>query len=163
VQWFAGRAPSEAECSFLKAYFGESLQLARLRIAASLGHRSWSPYGHRISLVRRHFTAGDASNEVDMLDPRSASVFVHEAMHVWQRQGGRRVTWEAIPLQARYLAGVDPYAYELLVDPAQMLAIFLRANVEQQAKIFEDFVYRERVGADTAPFVDVVNFVRTRV
>jgi hypothetical protein len=162
AQWFVGRAPSEAERGFLTACFGDSLQLEQLRIAASLGRRSWSPFGHRISLVRSHFSASDASNEIELADPRAAAVFAHEAMHVWQRQGGRRVTWEAIPLQAGYFAGADPYAYELLADPAQMLSSFLRANVEQQAKIFEDYVYRERVGADTSPFADVVRHIRTR-
>jgi hypothetical protein len=96
-------------------------------------------------------------------DPRSASVFAHEAMHVWQRQGGRRVTWEAIPLQASYtFAGVDPYAYERCEDPSQMLERFLRANVEQQAKMFEDFVYFDRTGRDTSAFRDLVSHVRGR-
>lgn len=133
-----------------------------MRIAASLGRRSWSPFGHRISLVRRHFRGADAAHEVELEDPRAAAVFAHEAMHVWQRQGGRRVTWEAIPLQAGYWAGRDPYAYEVCEDPSQMLERFLAANVEQQAKMVEDFVYCDRVSADTSVFAEVARYVRTR-
>jgi hypothetical protein len=113
--------------------------------------------------VRGHFRGGSAASEVELDDPRSASVFAHEAMHVWQRQGGRRVTWEAIPLQASYtLSGVDPYAYERCEDPSQMLERFLKANVEQQAKMFEDFVYFDRTARDTSAFRDLVSHVRGR-
>jgi hypothetical protein len=162
AQWIAGRAPSEAEDSFLKEYFGDSLDTRSLRIGASLGRRSWSPFGHRISLVRSHFRGGNAASEIELEDPRAASVFAHEAMHVWQRQGGRRVTWEAIPLQAGYFAGRDPYAYEMCEDPARMLERFLTANVEQQAKMLEDFVYLQRVGKDASVFETVAQYVRAR-
>ena len=163
AQWFAGRAPSETECNFLKTYFGDSLETKYLRIGASLGRRSWSPFGHRISLVRKHFRQRDVASEIALEDPHSASVFAHEAMHVWQRQGGRRVTWEAIPLQVAYTLGrFNPYVYEACDDPEQMLERFLRANVEQQAKMLEDFVYRERCGADVGEFEGVARHVRTR-
>jgi hypothetical protein len=147
----------------LAAYFGSSLDTRGVRIVASLGLRSWSPFGQRISLARTHFSEGHAASDVELSEPRSAAVFAHEAMHVWQRQGGRRVTWEAIPLQASYtLGGSDPYAYERCEDPARMLERFLRANVEQQAKMFEDFVYFDRTGRDTSAFRDVVAHVRGR-
>lgn len=134
-----------------------------MRIVASLGRRSWSPFGHRISLGRKHFRERDAASEIALEDPQSAAVFAHEAMHVWQRQGGRRVTWEAIPLQAAYTLGrFNPYAYEACDDPEQMLERFLRANVEQQAKMLEDFVYRERSGSDVGEFEGVARHVRTR-
>jgi hypothetical protein len=163
AQWIAGRAPSEAECKFLKTYFGDSLDTRYLRIGASLGRRSWSPFGHRISLVRKHFRERDAASEIALEDPHSASVFAHEAMHVWQRQGGRRVTWEAIPLQAAYTLGrFNPYAYEACEDPELMLERFLLANVEQQAKMVEDFVYREQVGVDVGALASVARHVRTR-
>ncbi|HET6337350.1 MAG TPA: hypothetical protein VFG30_29200 [Polyangiales bacterium] len=162
AKWFVGRVPSEAEHSFLKEYFGDSLDTRSLRIGASLGRRSWSPFGHRISLVRRHFRGGNAAGEIELEDPRVASVFAHEAMHVWQRQGGRRVTWEAIPLQAGYLAGRDPYAYEACEDPVRMLERFMSANVEQQAKMLEDFVYLQRVGANVSMFESVAQHIRSR-
>jgi hypothetical protein len=163
AQWIAGRTLSEDECAFLHAYFGDSIETRSMRIVASLGRRSWSPFGHRISLVKRHFRDGHPASEIVLDDPRSAAVFAHEAMHVWQRQGGRRVTWEAIPLQAGYtFAGIDPYAYEPCDDPEQMVARFLTANVEQQAKILEDFVYRDRTGGDTQRFEHVVRHIRAR-
>jgi hypothetical protein len=147
----------------LRAYFGPSLDTRGMRIVASLSHRSWSPFGHRISLVKTHFRDGHAASEVELDEPRSAAVFAHEAMHVWQRHGGRRVTWEAIPLQASYTLGrSDPYAYERSENPARMLERFLGANVEQQAKMFEDFVYFDRTGRDTSAFRDVVAHVRGR-
>jgi hypothetical protein len=163
AQWMTGRSPSQAECQFLSAYFGPSFDPPGLRIVASLGRRSWSPFGHRISLVRSHFRGGNAAGEVELNDPRSASVFAHEAMHVWQRQGGRRVTWEAIPLQASYtLAGIDPYRYERCEDPSRMLERFLKANVEQQAKMFEDFVFFDQTGRDTSAFAELACHVRGR-
>jgi hypothetical protein len=163
AQWIAGRAPSEAECAFLKTYFGDALDTRDVRIVASLGRRSWSPFGHRISLVREHFRERDAGSEIVLEDPQSASVFAHEAMHVWQRQGGRRVTWEAIPLQAAYTLGrFNPYAYDACDDPDVMLERFLGGNVEQQAKMLEDFVYRERIGADTSALSGVARHVRER-
>jgi hypothetical protein len=162
ARWLAGRAPSEAEHRFLQQCFGDSLATRGLRIVASLGQRSWSPFGQRISLVRRHFRGENAANDIDLDDPRAAAVFAHEAMHVWQRQGGRRVTWEAIPLQAGYLLGRDPYAYEACEDPSQMLERFLLANVEQQAKMVEDLVYRQRAGADISALAAVAQHIRTR-
>jgi hypothetical protein len=158
----AGRALSAGECSFLATYFGDALDTTSIRLVASLGKRSWSPFGHRISIVKRHFCEEHPDSEVALTDPHAASVFAHEAMHVWQRQHGRRVTWEAIPLQAGYmLAGRDPYHYEPSDDPAQMLERFLTGNVEQQAKIVEDLVYRDRTGAPASAFAAVADHVRS--
>lgn len=162
TQWIAGREASEREREFLARYFGDSLDCGRLRIVASLGRRSWSPFGSRISLVRGHFVDADAKREVELSDPLSAAVFAHEAMHVWQRQGGRRVTWEAIPLQVGYWAGRDPYAYEACEDAEGMLEQFKAANVERQAKIVEDFVYRDLRGGDVGVFELVARHIRSR-
>lgn len=63
ARWIAGRAPSEAESTFLKTYFGDSLATNQRRIAVALGRRSWSPFDHRISLVRKHFRERDAASE----------------------------------------------------------------------------------------------------
>lgn len=149
------------EAQFLERFFGDSLELGAIRIGSSLGRRSWSPFGARISLSKRHFREGHAGGEVDLQDPHSAAVFAHEAMHVWQRQHGRAVTREAIPLQAGYLLGrFNPYAYEPSDDPDVMLALFERCNVEQQAKIFEDYVLRTLCGGSVEAFECVASRIK---
>ena len=151
------------EAQFLERFFGDSLKTATIRLGSTVGRRSWSPFGARIGLSRRHFRERDAGSEVDLEDPLSASVFAHEAMHVWQRQHGRKVTREAIPLQAGYILGrFDPYHYEASEDPQAMLALFQCCNVEQQAKIFEDYVYGTLRGANTSALEAVARSVKLR-
>jgi hypothetical protein len=153
----------EVETEFLQRFFGDSLDMSRIRVGSSLGRRSWSPFGARISLSKRHFRERHPGSEVDLEDPHSASVFAHEAMHVWQRQHGRGVTREAIPLQAGYLLGrLDPYAYEASDDPDVMLALFERCNVEQQAKIFEDYVLGTLRGGSVRAFEGIASAVKRR-
>ena len=159
--YLLSRALHADEVDFLQRYFGASLNPERIRVSVSWGKRSWSPFGQRISLSVRHFRDGEPLEVVDLDDPSSAAVFAHEAMHVWQRQHGRAVTREAIPLQAGYmLKRFDPYHYEPSSDPLHMLAKFEQANVEQQAKIFEDYVFAERLGSDTTAFLEVVKRVQ---
>ena len=161
AQWLIGRPLGDAELDFLQTYFGEGLDPERIRIVASPTRRSWSPFGRRISLAKRHFEGGRETNAIDLADPLSASIFSHEALHVWQRQHGRAVTWEAIPLQAGYMLGrSDPYRYAASDDPEAMLAVFERGNVEQQAQMFGDFVWRDRRGEDTRAFAALVERVR---
>lgn len=156
-----GRPLSEEECAFLKVWFGESLALEPIRVVASIGHRSWSPFGHRISLIRRHFDDGSARNSVALNNPASAACFAHEALHVWQRQRGRRVTWEGIPLQAAYVVGAkNPYRYQRSRNPEEMLAEFVTGNVEQQGQIFEDYVFARLHGREAKEFAAVANLVR---
>jgi len=160
-EWLRGRPLSDNEREFLQTCFGDSLHDAPIRVASSIGHRSWSPYGHRISLVRTHFVRGSAREELRLDDPSTASCLAHEALHVWQRQHGRRVTWEAIPLQVGYTLGrFDPYSYDRTTDPVRMLEQFVQGNVEQQGKIFEDYVYTLRDGRETAAFEAVAHHVR---
>jgi hypothetical protein len=153
----------EAETEFLQRFFGPSLDTSTIRISSSLGRRSWSPFGARIGLARRHFRERHAGSEVGLEEPNSAAAFAHEALHVWQRQHGRAVTREAIPLQAGYLLGrFDPYAYEGSEDPAVMLALFERCNVEQQAKIFEDYVLHTLRGRSVHAFEHIASSVKLR-
>ena len=61
------RALTANERDFLERHFGGSLDLNRIVIGMSIGHRCWSPYGNRISLTSRHFVAGDPRKEVVFL------------------------------------------------------------------------------------------------
>lgn len=156
------RRVSPAEQAFLARYFGRSLTAERIRIGTSLGRRSWSPLGARISLTRDLFHDGDARAEVRLDDPRAASIFAHEALHVWQRQHGRAVTREGARLQAGYTLGLfDPYAYDQsLCDPAALLAAFVLGNIEQQGRMVEDLVRSELRGEDSARFNAVAGWIR---
>ena len=152
----------DAERHFLADYFGDALDTDGIRIGTSLGRRSWSPYGGRISLTRDLFSDHHARSVVRLDDARAASIFAHEALHVWQRQRGRRVTWEGAGLQAGYtLRLFDPYAYDTTIaDPEALLSVFVLGNIEQQGRIFQDYVHAERSGGDTERFLRVVDWVR---
>lgn len=156
------RRVSQAEHAFLIRYFGRSLAIERIHVGSSLGRRSWSPLGARISLTRDLFQGGDARAEVRLDDPRAASIFAHEALHVWQRQHGRAVTREGARLQAGYALGLfDPYAYDgSLSDPAALLAAFLLGNIEQQGRMVEDLVRGELRGENSARFSAIAGWIR---
>lgn len=155
------RRVSDSERTFLRHYFGDALDADQIAIGSSIGHRSWSPYAGRISLTRNLFDARDPRCEVRLDDPRAASIFAHEALHVWQRQHGRRVTWEGAGLQAGYsLRLFDPYAYDETVRcPASLLSLFVLGNIEQQGRMFEDYVYADRQGRDTYRFHKIAGWV----
>ena len=150
------------ERAFLASYFGPSLDLDRIRLGSSLGARSWSPYGNRISLTLDLYEQRDARAPVRLEDPRAAAVFAHEALHVWQRQHGRAVTREGARLQAGYTLGwFDPYEYDRRVlHPASLLAVFVLGNIERQGRIFEDYVWAAQTGRDIARFEKVAAWVR---
>lgn len=149
------------EQRFLSAHFGEALDLTPIRLGTSLGARCWSPYGGRISLVRNLYTSGQPEASVDLQNPVAASVLAHEAVHVWQRQRGIAVTRRGAVLQAlNALEWFDPYAYVPHADPRNMLTEFVLGNLEQQGKIFQDYVYRHCQGADVSAFRLVAAWVR---
>ena len=131
-------------------------------IGSSIGSRSWSPYGNRISLIDAYFCGGDSDNEVKLGDIDAAATFAHEALHVWQRQNGRRVTIEGFFLQFQYARGVDVYDYDLANDPTEMLRRFINGNIEQQGKMFEDYVRRHLAGGDIQPYSRIAGFVRAQ-
>jgi hypothetical protein len=142
------------EASFLKRYFGDSLDTDAIDIGSSLGQRAWSPYGNRISLNENSFVGMCSDNEVDLSNPSAASVFAHEATHVWQRQNGGWVTSRGALLQAEYSLGLgNPYAYSSPSD-------FFGGNIEQQGQIVQDFVFADRTGGNTAPFSTVARWLR---
>ena len=156
------RRVTSGERAFLRQYFGEALAIDRIWIGSSLGTRSWSPIGGRISLTRNMFCDRTPRAEVWLEQPAVAGVFAHEALHVWQRQRGRRVTWEGAGLQAAYALGVfDPYAYDARdADPATLLTRFVLGNIEQQGRMFQDYVEADLLGHDTARFQAVAAWVR---
>jgi hypothetical protein len=153
------RRVSARERAFLREFFARSLEIERIWIGSSLGKRSWSPFGARISLTRDLF----AGSEVALDDPRAASIFAHEALHVWQRQHGRAVTREGAWLQAGYALGRDPYAYDTrVVDASDLLAMFVLGNIERQGRMMQDYVFAACSGRDTARFAKIAAWVRER-
>ncbi len=153
------RRVSERERAFLKRFFERALDVDRIWIGSSLGKRSWSPVAGRISLTRDLFVEG----EVALHEPRAASIFAHEALHVWQRQHGRAVTREGAWLQANYALGrLDPYAYQSVPDPSDMLAMFMLGNIERQGRMMQDYVYGVCTGREVARFAKIASWVRGR-
>lgn len=156
------RRPSARERAFLTHYFHHALDADRIWIGSSIGKRSWSPVMGRISLTRDLFVDHDARAEVQLEDPRAASIFAHEALHVWQRQHGRAVTREGAWLQLGYSLGwFDPYAYDTrIADPLQLFALFMLGNIERQGRMMQDYVFAAQRGAPTARFVTIASWVR---
>lgn len=156
-----GKRPlSKREAAFLEGYFGSSLDTSVIDLGYSLGERSWSPYGNRISLEKDLWKHG----QVNLSDPYAASVFAHEALHVWQRQNGRWVTTEGGFLQGLYSAGIfDPYSYTRSIRADDiMLKQFLNGNVEQQGQMFQDYVYGIETGANVRKYNRIADFVRAQ-
>jgi hypothetical protein len=150
------------ERGFLERYFARSLAIDSIVMGTSLGRRSWSPALGRISLTRDLFHERDPRADVRLEDPVAASVFAHEALHVWQRQHGRGVTREGAWLQAGYSLGwFDPYAYDLtLEDPRALLAAFVLGNIEQQGRMMQDYVAADLRGRDTSRFAGISAWIR---
>jgi hypothetical protein len=159
------RRLTASEQRFLQGYFGEALDLDPIRLGTSLGRRSWSPYGARISLVWSLYVAGDPDAQIELENPQTAAVFAHEAVHVWQRQRGRAVTRQGAVLQTLYTLGwFDPYAYRhQLLDARCLLSEFVLGNIEQQGRIFQDYVLADRLGRATGRFAKVATWVRLSV
>jgi hypothetical protein len=158
------RRVSQRERAFLEHVFHHALEIDRIVLGSSLGRRSWSPYAGRISLTRDLFVDRDPRAGVRLDDPRAASIFAHEAVHVWQRQHGRAVTREGAVLQLGYtLRLFDPYAYDTSErNAASLLAAFALGNIEQQGRMVEDYVYAERTGSNTVHFDKLLRWLRRR-
>jgi hypothetical protein len=157
------RRVTAKERAFLGEFFARSLDVDRIWIGSSLGKRSWSPVGGRISLTRELFRS-DSQAEVNLDDPRAASIFAHEALHVWQRQHGRAVTREGAWLQAGYSLGmIDPYAYDTRISHAgDLLTLFVLGNIERQGRMMQDFVFAACSGGDTRRYLKIAAWVRAR-
>jgi hypothetical protein len=105
------------------------------------------------------FKNNDPNCEVRLDSARIASIFAHEAAHVWQRQHGDWVTLPAIWAQ---ITQPNPYEYPSSSDPSILLETFKNGSVEQQGKIVQDFVFTDVTQGNTGPFRDVSNYLRNR-
>jgi len=156
------RHVTDNERAFIESYFGESVDTRRVRVGFSPSSRSWSPLGNMVCLTRKLFVGASAKNEVDLVNPHAAAVFAHEVIHVWQRQRGVWVSRKGAYLQTLYTLGLhDPYAYDTsLTCSKDLLTCFVLGNLEQQGRIFQDYVFASRRGMSVARFCDVARWVR---
>jgi hypothetical protein len=155
------------EHAFLAHEFGESLDLSQLRLFGGghpVGRIAWQPGAAWIQMDDQCFEEDDPGHPVRLeLFP----VLAHEALHVWQRVH-KQCSRFGVSMEGLWLGvarGRVAYEYDREVaEPAELLAIFQRANIEQQAQIFEDYV-RSNVtdpSARAAKFEDVARYVRTK-
>lgn len=153
------------ERAFLEREFGESLDLSRLRVFGGghpIGRIAWQPGAAWIQMDDQCFEQRDPARAVRIeLFP----VLAHEALHVWQRVHKHSSAF-GVSMEGVWLGvarGAAAYAYDTnVVEPAGLLSLFLRSNIEQQAQIFEDYV-RSNVtdpSARSAKFADVARYVR---
>jgi hypothetical protein len=157
----------DLEYAFLVREFGDSLDLTQLRLFGGghpLGRIAWQPGAAWIQMDDQCFEEDDPAHPVRLeLFP----VLAHEALHVWQRVH-KHCSRYGVSMEGLWLGvarGRDAYEYDReILDSAELLGVFRRANVEQQAQIFEDYV-RSNVtdpSARTAKFLDVARYVRTK-
>ena len=150
------RRLTQLEVDFLSRYFGDALETASIRLAATRGRRAYSIRGNHIRLPRSCFVNFDTTASVNLIHPLTAATLAHEATHVWQRQRGLWVTLKGALLQLGDQCGFDPYAYDREEsDPATMLSQFLWGNIEQQGQIVQDLVFDELTGQKTVQFGEV--------
>ena len=124
--------------------------------AHSVG-RAWQPLGCAIQLPDGYFEDGDPNGTVCQ---ERLAVLAHEALHVWQRCRGRAVSLRGI---AEPILHRDPYAWRELDadDPELLLERFKRARIEQQARMFEEYVAQARAGRDIdAKWSAIARYVR---
>ena len=163
---FWSRPLFRAERDFVSQYFGHALDacLPHLRLyLRRVGdtRRALSLPGGRISLPRNCFVHANPQQALHLQHPQVAGLFAHELLHQWQRQQDRAVTVPAAWLQLKALCtGFDPYAYRAQSEAAAMLALFLRANVEQQGQIWQDYVTACVAGQSVLYMRDVAAHVR---
>ena len=147
----------DVEAAFLEYFFGRTLDTSTIDVdtdfATRVNGRAWSPYGGNIRLPKDYFTAGDPCKVVRLEHVRIASVFAHEATHVWQRQHYGSPTLQGIYLQPLNSLGIiNAYTSPATNEPAEKFRQFARGNSEQQGQIVQDMVFAELSGLDTAPF-----------
>ena len=143
---FWSRPLSHAEWELLDRYFGVPLHRdwRRMRIhVRRLGdtRRALSFNGGFLSFPRYCFVDGDPGQSLRLNVPLIAGWLAHEAFHHWQRLQGMPVTRAAVRLQWRFWRhGDDPYQYASCLSAQALLAQFKKAQVEQQAQMWQDMV-----------------------
>jgi hypothetical protein len=123
---------------------------------ASVG-RAWQPLGSTIQLPHGYFEGGHSSGGVRA---ERFGVLAHEALHVWQRCRGRAVSLRGI---AEPILHRDPYDWRELdtPDPERLLQRFKTARIEQQARMFEQYVTQVRSGQGAdAKWEAIARYVR---
>lgn len=142
----ASRNISVQESSFLEDFFGSSIDVASIRIAGG-GHPgnrpAWQPWDYLIQLDDSFFKDDNPSKSINPT-VYNLGKLAHEALHIWQREHKVPVvSWDGLTLGITQ--GRAAYAYDTTEeDPNRVLQMFLAGNIEQQGKIFEDYV-RERL------------------
>jgi hypothetical protein len=158
-----------AEHAFVHVHFGTSLSALEPRLRLYLRRlgdtrRAWSLNGGRMAIPRASFEGGDPRRPLRLADPGVAGVFAHELLHQWQRLRGQPVTRQAAWLQCQALClRRDPYAYARCDDADAMWARFARAQVEQQAQMWEDHVRALQAGQADPAFARIAAHVRDDV
>ena len=103
--------------------------------------RALSLNGGWVSLPRACYAGQALTGALRLSHPVVAGLFAHELLHALQRRQGLAVTRQSLGLQCRMLLGrLDPYAYDRCEQAPAMLRRFWRAQVEQQAQMWQDHV-----------------------
>ena len=96
----------------------------------------------RVCFVRQQLAQG-----LLLQHPQVAGLFAHELLHQLQRRQGLPVTRQALWLQCRMVMGWgDPYEYRRCASATGQLRVFWRAQVEQQAQMWQDHVQAQVAG-----------------
>ncbi|WP_235603916.1 PAAR domain-containing protein [Luteimonas sp. JM171] len=121
------------ELAIARQLFGESVDYSKVKIH---NHGYWMFFG----LQQKHtavtpngqmyFPAAIYRDDFS-ISPEDMALFVHEMVHVWQRQLGYAVRWNGLSVSSR---GASAYQYRIAADTT--LADY---NMEQQGDIVSDY------------------------
>ena len=160
------RPPTVGESGLIRQYFGNCIDPSTFDINVRQWgdtSRAFSGDGGFLSFPRSYFPNGDPDKELRLADPAVASVVAHEVLHQLQRANGIDVTSQGLALLFREkIFGADNYAYARSPDPAQILDTFVNGSIEQQGKIFQDYVYDALTSQDIARYSRVADRVKNQ-
>lgn len=165
---FWSRPLLTVEQQFITRFFGDALVGVTPHVRLGLRRlgdtrRALCLNGGWMSFPRDCFEQGRPGMPLRLSHPQVAGLFAHELLHQLQRDCGLAVTRQALVLQARYLlAGEDPYFYSASCNPYMLVRAFWRAQVEQQAQMWQDHVQAEVAGTPVPALALVAQAVRAR-